>query len=134
MHEQLLAAVLALPLAFFDATPPGRVLNRFSSDTGGVSLPGRPSSARVRTLKAGQQERMAAGMGPTPTFRALGLLNNSACYPPTSPPARLPAPCGLQPRWTTPLPFILNILLANCASLAGVAVVLCITQVRQASA
>lgn len=27
------------------------------------------------------------------------------------------------------LPFILNILLANCASLAGVAAVLCLTQV-----
>ena len=34
IHERLLAAVLALPLAFFDATPSGRVLNRFSSDTG----------------------------------------------------------------------------------------------------
>lgn len=34
VHEQLLSAVLALPLAFFDATPPGRVLNRFSSDIG----------------------------------------------------------------------------------------------------
>jgi ABC-type multidrug transport system fused ATPase/permease subunit len=35
VHEQLLASVLELPLAFFDATPQGRVLNRFSSDTGG---------------------------------------------------------------------------------------------------
>lgn len=34
VHEQLLGAVLALPMAFFDATPPGRILNRFSSDTG----------------------------------------------------------------------------------------------------
>lgn len=33
MHTRLLAAVLAAPAAFFDATPPGRVLNRFSSDT-----------------------------------------------------------------------------------------------------
>ena len=38
VHEQLLSAVLALPLAFFDATPPGRVLNRFSSDTGARHL------------------------------------------------------------------------------------------------
>ncbi|PSC76164.1 ABC transporter C family member 13 isoform X1 isoform A [Micractinium conductrix] len=65
VHEQLLSAVLALPLAFFDATPPGRVLNRFSSDTATVD---------------------------------------------------------------DSLPFILNILLANCASLAGVAAVLCLTQ------
>lgn len=34
VHERLLASVLGLPLAFFDATPPGRILNRFSSDTG----------------------------------------------------------------------------------------------------
>ncbi len=41
LHEQLLAAVLAAPVAFFDAQPLGRVLNRFSSDTSNVddSLP-----------------------------------------------------------------------------------------------
>ena len=33
MHRRLLLAVLALPVAFFDATPAGRALNRFSSDT-----------------------------------------------------------------------------------------------------
>ncbi|KAL4856242.1 ABC transporter C family member 13 [Chlorella vulgaris] len=65
VHEQLLGAVLALPLSFFDATPPGRIINRFSSDTATVD---------------------------------------------------------------DSLPFILNILLANIASLAGVIVVLCLTQ------
>lgn len=32
LHEDLLRAVVAAPAAFFDATPAGRVLNRFSSD------------------------------------------------------------------------------------------------------
>lgn len=32
-HRRLLSAVLHLPAAFFDATPLGRILNRFSSDT-----------------------------------------------------------------------------------------------------
>lgn len=32
LHERLLAAVVAAPAAFFDATPFGRVFNRFSSD------------------------------------------------------------------------------------------------------
>ena len=39
LHQSLLTAVMALPAAFFDATPSGRILNRFSSDTG-ASLPG----------------------------------------------------------------------------------------------
>ncbi|BDA43676.1 probable multidrug resistance-associated protein 7 [Coccomyxa sp. Obi] len=33
LHERLLAAVAAAPAAFFGATPGGRILNRFSSDT-----------------------------------------------------------------------------------------------------
>ncbi|KAK9825002.1 hypothetical protein WJX81_008465 [Elliptochloris bilobata] len=32
LHERLLGAIVAAPAAFFDATPAGRVLNRFSSD------------------------------------------------------------------------------------------------------
>ncbi len=35
-HRHLLQVVLHLPASFFDATPSGRVLNRFSSDTGGL--------------------------------------------------------------------------------------------------
>jgi ATP-binding cassette subfamily C (CFTR/MRP) protein 10 len=29
MHQRLLAAVLAAPMAFFDANPAGRILNRY---------------------------------------------------------------------------------------------------------
>lgn len=32
LHGNLLSAILAAPIAFFDVTPIGRVLNRFSSD------------------------------------------------------------------------------------------------------
>ncbi|KAF9132037.1 hypothetical protein BGW39_000895 [Mortierella sp. 14UC] len=32
LHENVLARVLRLPMAFFDVTPQGRILNRFSSD------------------------------------------------------------------------------------------------------
>jgi ATP-binding cassette, subfamily C (CFTR/MRP), member 10 len=41
LHDQLLSAVLMAPTAFFDATPSGRLLNRFSSDTAAAddSLP-----------------------------------------------------------------------------------------------
>ena len=33
MHERLLSHVLALPMAFFDSQPLGRLLNRFTKDT-----------------------------------------------------------------------------------------------------
>ncbi|KAG0312164.1 Canalicular multispecific organic anion transporter 1, partial [Podila horticola] len=36
LHENLLAKVLRLPMSFFDTTPQGRVLNRFSNDIVGV--------------------------------------------------------------------------------------------------
>jgi len=41
MHEELLSRVLGAPLAFFDTTPRGRVLSRFSREmmTVDVSLP-----------------------------------------------------------------------------------------------
>nr|ARO50105.1 multidrug resistance-associated protein [Yamagishiella unicocca] len=41
LHEQLLTAVLAAPMTFFDTVPHGRILNRFSSDVSKVddSLP-----------------------------------------------------------------------------------------------
>jgi ABC-type multidrug transport system fused ATPase/permease subunit len=32
MHTLLLAAVLRLPMTFFDVTPLGRILNRFAKD------------------------------------------------------------------------------------------------------
>ncbi|KAG0213036.1 hypothetical protein BGX33_003167 [Mortierella sp. NVP41] len=36
LHQNILARVLRLPMAFFDVTPQGRILNRFSSDMGGI--------------------------------------------------------------------------------------------------
>ncbi|KAF9167969.1 hypothetical protein DFQ26_002194 [Actinomortierella ambigua] len=36
IHEALLRRVLRLPMSFFDTTPLGRVINRFSSDTGTI--------------------------------------------------------------------------------------------------
>ena len=52
LHERLLTAVVAAPAAFFDATPFGRVFNRFSSDVAIVddALP-FILSAHPRTLQ-----------------------------------------------------------------------------------
>ncbi|KAF9292459.1 Multidrug resistance-associated protein 1 [Mortierella alpina] len=36
LHDRLLTRVLRMPMSFFDATPMGRVLNRFSSDVSAV--------------------------------------------------------------------------------------------------
>jgi ATP-binding cassette subfamily C (CFTR/MRP) protein 1 len=33
MHQNLLAKVMRLPMSFFDSTPTGRIINRFSKDT-----------------------------------------------------------------------------------------------------
>jgi ATP-binding cassette, subfamily C (CFTR/MRP), member 1 len=38
LHGELARATLRSPLAFFDATPVGRVLNRFSKDLGDLDL------------------------------------------------------------------------------------------------
>lgn len=38
MHSKLLASVLAAPVSFFDVTPKGRILTRFSRDVGAVDL------------------------------------------------------------------------------------------------
>ena len=32
MHDEMLSSVLRSPMAFFDSTPAGRILNRFSKD------------------------------------------------------------------------------------------------------
>ena len=41
LHTQLLRGVLAAPQRFFDATPHGRVLNRFTSDQSKIDRPVR---------------------------------------------------------------------------------------------
>lgn len=178
VHEQLLSAVLSLPLAFFDATPPGRVLNRFSSDTGeagkgcqdGFSpLPFRPLLAcmQARAGRAGAASRsckvgeVSTGGPCTPCMPGKALRYMLWQHPRQEGAAcrlqqtevmaydsmlawadglwcrDLQAPTAAAPTLFCPaatvddsLPFILNILLANCASLAGVAVVLCLTQVQ----
>lgn len=34
MQERLLACVVRLPMSFFDSQPTGRLINRFTKDTG----------------------------------------------------------------------------------------------------
>jgi ATP-binding cassette subfamily C (CFTR/MRP) protein 1 len=38
MHEQLLARVMKFPMAFYDTTPSGRIINRFSRDTETIDI------------------------------------------------------------------------------------------------
>lgn len=38
MHNKLLMSVLHAPVSWFDASPTGRTLNRFSSDVGAAGL------------------------------------------------------------------------------------------------
>ena len=67
-HRRLLAAVLHLPAAFFDATPAGRVLNRFSSDTGGCLLRGRS-----------RPQRPWGSSSPTPIVKIFPSKNSDTC-------------------------------------------------------
>lgn len=38
LHSQLLTKVLGAPMRFFEITPIGRILNRFSKDISGVDM------------------------------------------------------------------------------------------------
>ena len=47
LHEQLLYTVLRAPMAFFDTTPLGRIINRFSTDVDKVSIKATTNDYKV---------------------------------------------------------------------------------------
>lgn len=113
LHQSLLTAVMALPAAFFDATPSGRILNRFSSDTG-ASLPGLlMQQALYKSCNA-----IPARLVPHPSTVSSLETTLEACTPYAHHAAAV----------DDSLPFILNILLNNLFNATGVALVLCAAQ------
>ncbi|ELW66013.1 Multidrug resistance-associated protein 7 [Tupaia chinensis] len=109
LHRRLLHRVLMAPVTFFDTTPSGRILNRFSSD---VSCADDSLPFILNIFLAN-----AAGL--------LGLLVAPVTFFDTTPSGRIlnrfssDVSCA-----DDSLPFILNIFLANAAGLLGLLVVL----------
>jgi ATP-binding cassette subfamily C (CFTR/MRP) protein 1 len=66
LHARLLRKVLRLPMAFFDRTPQGRLLNRFSKDTeaADTQLPGVVNSALSCAVSAGYSVAVVLGAAP----------------------------------------------------------------------
>jgi len=66
LHARLLAKVLRLPMAFFDRTPQGRLLNRLSKDTEAVDtqLPDIANSALTCAVSAGFSVAVVLGAAP----------------------------------------------------------------------
>ncbi len=126
LHDALLGAVVAAPAAFFDGVPAGRALNRFSSDAATVRSDPNPSSHGRAVQRDGCDallSRCAADSG------VLGPARRCRCL------VRQPVKRGGARRQVDDaLPFILNILLANAAALAGVAAVLALGQPALAAA
>ena len=52
MHQKMTSAVLRAPMAFFDSTPVGRIVNRFSSDVAMVDQNLPPQLVRTPGEKA----------------------------------------------------------------------------------
>ncbi len=126
LHDALLGAVVAAPAAFFDGVPAGRALNRFSSDAATVRSDPNPSSHGRAVQRDGCDallSRCAADSG------VLGPARRCRCL------VRQRMKRGRARRQRDDaLPFILNILLANAAALAGVAAVLALGQPALAAA
>jgi ABC-type multidrug transport system fused ATPase/permease subunit len=113
LHRRLLTALLKAPMSFFDSTPHGRVVNRFSSDTNTVddSLPfimnillaNAVSLALVLAVLAYSQPQLLVLLLPLALlYRCVGLCcNGMACMQATSDDVQLMAPscCVLGMPW-----------------------------------
>ena len=53
MHNEMLEAVMRAPMAFFDTTPLGRIINRFSADLQVVDIQMRISTQQLWLVVAG---------------------------------------------------------------------------------
>ena len=93
MQERLLACVVRLPMSFFDSQPTGRLLNRFTKDTGEQ----RCMSRRDGLSRGAATWGGPAAVAPMPAAGGCGgRLPGTACGC-APPPARAPAPPPLTP-------------------------------------